>query len=256
MLSTAAPDAGDARLELAAYAAALEAWLATRPSELRDAARPIPDYAQRVEATSRLLDRLFRDGWSRYGWPDWAGGLGGDVLHRAALWEALARHGVPGMALFEHLEILAPVLVALAPRDFVAAALPAYLCGRERWAQGFSEPEAGSDLASLRTRAIAVDGGYAITGRKIWTNPRGAFNPVVSDGEDIYLTGFSSVARFEPLTVAQEHARAKRIAKQKALAKKRAIAKKKKQAAAKKKKQQAAKKKAAKKKQQKKANGG
>jgi len=96
----------------------------------------------------------------------------------------------------------------------------------------------------------------AVTGRKIWTNPRGAFNPVVSDGEDIYLTGFSSVARFEPLTVAQEHARAKRIAKQKALAKKRAIAKKKKQAAAKKKKQQAAKKKAAKKKQQKKQNGG
>jgi hypothetical protein len=92
----------------------------------------------------------------------------------------------------------------------------------------------------------------AVTGRKIWTSPRGAFNPVVSDGQDIYLTGFSSVARFEPLTVAQERARAKRVAKQKALAKKRALAKKKKQAAKKKaaKKKhakQAAKKKAAKK---------
>jgi outer membrane protein assembly factor BamB len=95
----------------------------------------------------------------------------------------------------------------------------------------------------------------AVSGRRIWTNPRGAFNPVVSDGEDIYLTGFSSVARFEPLTVAQEHARAQRVAKQKALAKKRAIAKKKKQAAAKKKKKQAAKKHAAKKKQQKKKSG-
>ncbi len=94
----------------------------------------------------------------------------------------------------------------------------------------------------------------AVTGRKIWNNARGAFNPVISDGQDIYLTGFSSVARFEPLTVAQERARAKRIAKQKALAKKRAIAKKKKQAAAKKK--QAAKKKAAKKKKQQKKKGG
>jgi outer membrane protein assembly factor BamB len=88
----------------------------------------------------------------------------------------------------------------------------------------------------------------AVTGRVIWKSPRGAYNPVVSDGEDIFLTGYASVARFQPLTVAQEKARANRIAKQKALAKKRAIAKKKKQAAAKKKKKQAAKKKAAKKK--------
>ena len=99
----------------------------------------------------------------------------------------------------------------------------------------------------------------AVTGRRIWKSGRGAYNPVVSDGEDIFLTGFASVARLQPLTVAQEKARAKRIAKQKALAKKHALAKKKKQAAKKKaakkkqaakKKKQAAKKKAAKKKQQ------
>jgi outer membrane protein assembly factor BamB len=91
----------------------------------------------------------------------------------------------------------------------------------------------------------------ANTGRRIWVSSRGAFNPVVSDGSDIYLTGFSSVARFEPLTAAQERLRAKRAkAKKKALAakkKKQAAAKKKKkkQAAAKKKKQAAKKKKAA-----------
>jgi hypothetical protein len=94
----------------------------------------------------------------------------------------------------------------------------------------------------------------ARTGRRIWTSERGAFNPVVSDGQMIYLTGFSSVGAFEPLTAAQERKRAerqaakKKAAKQKA-AKKKAAAKKKKQAAAKKK--QAAKKKAvAKKKKQ------
>jgi putative pyrroloquinoline-quinone binding quinoprotein len=97
----------------------------------------------------------------------------------------------------------------------------------------------------------------ARTGRKIWVSSRGAFNPVVSDGQTIYLTGFSSVGAFEPLTVAQERARAKKAAAKKKAAKKRQAAKKKKQAAKKKKqaakkKKQAAKKKAAKKKKQKK----
>ena len=103
----------------------------------------------------------------------------------------------------------------------------------------------------------------ARTGRVIWKSPRGAFNPVVSDGETIYLTGFSSVAAFEPLTVAQEKARAAKAAKKKQAAKKKAQAKKKKLAAKKKaakkkaqakKKKQAAKKKAAKKKKQQKQN--
>jgi alkylation response protein AidB-like acyl-CoA dehydrogenase len=86
------------------------------------------------------------------------------------MWEALTRHGVPGLALFEHLEVLGPTLVALGARPFVAEALPAFLRGEQLWSQGFSEPDAGSDLASLRTRAVAVDGGWAVTGRKIWTS--------------------------------------------------------------------------------------
>jgi alkylation response protein AidB-like acyl-CoA dehydrogenase len=119
---------------------------------------------------SALLGELFDEGWGRYGWPERVGGLGGTIRHRAAMWEALARHGVPGMALFEHLEVLAPTLVALGPAAFLADAMPAFLAGRERWSQGFSEPDAGSDLASLRTRGAAVDDGYVITGRKIWTS--------------------------------------------------------------------------------------
>jgi outer membrane protein assembly factor BamB len=93
----------------------------------------------------------------------------------------------------------------------------------------------------------------ARTGRKVWTSSRGAFNPVVSDGQNIYLTGFSSLAEFEPLTAQQERKRAKRLAAQKKAAKKHAAAKKKKHAAAVKKKKLAAKKKkaaAAKKKKQ------
>ncbi len=153
-----------------AYAAAFEAWLASPPEELRAAARPIAAYEERVAVTSALMRVLFDEGWSRYGWPVRVGGLGGDILHRAAMWEALARHGLPAMALFEHLEVLVPTLVAMGEPGFVAQVLPRFLRGEQLWSQGFSEPDAGSDLAAARTRAVAVDGGYAITGRKIWTS--------------------------------------------------------------------------------------
>jgi outer membrane protein assembly factor BamB len=92
----------------------------------------------------------------------------------------------------------------------------------------------------------------ARTGKKVWHSPRGAFNPIVSNGQEIYITGFSSVAALQPLTEAQEQARKARIAKKKAAAKKKKAAAKKRKAA---KKKQAAKnkKKAAAKKKAKKA---
>ncbi|MBL7490437.1 acyl-CoA dehydrogenase family protein [Frankia sp. AgB1.9] len=166
----AAPGAGDPRADPLGFAAAFEEWAAAGPAELRVAARPIAEYADRVAATSALMRVLFDEGWSRYGWPVELGGLGGGIQHRAALWDVLARAGLPTMALFEHLEILAPTLAALGEPAFVAEVLPRFLRGDETWSQGFSEPEAGSDLASLRTRAVPAEGGYLITGRKIWTS--------------------------------------------------------------------------------------
>ena len=171
MLVTAATqDSSDPLLDLAAYAPALEAWLDDDPPTLRAARVPLPDFSARVEAMCHLMAALFDAGWSRYGWPVELGGAGGTIAHRGAMWEALARHGVPGMALFEHLEILAPALAAHGPTPFVAEKLPAFLAGRELWSQGFSEPEAGSDLASLRTTAVSDGDDYVINGRKIWTS--------------------------------------------------------------------------------------
>jgi outer membrane protein assembly factor BamB len=96
----------------------------------------------------------------------------------------------------------------------------------------------------------------ARTGKEVWHSPRGAFNPIVSNGQEIYITGFSSVAALQPLTEAQEQARKARIAKQKAAAKKKKAAAKKRKAAktkAAKKKAKAKKKKAAAKKKAKQA---
>jgi len=156
--------------DIGAYSNALEGWLGSNADVLTLAAAAIPEYATRVDAMRQLMAALHADGWSRYGWPEAVGGLGGTILHRAAMWEVLSRRNVPGMALFEHLEILAPALVALGPTDFVADALPRFLAGEELWSQGFSEPDAGSDLASLRTTARLTDDGYVLNGRKIWTS--------------------------------------------------------------------------------------
>lgn len=160
----------DPLLDLCTFAGELEAWLDDKPAELIEAQAPHPRYSERVEVMRALMGALFDARWSRYGWPAELGGCGGTIAHRAAMWEALARHGVPGMALFEHLEILAPVLAADGPQAFVAEALPAFLAGRELWSQGFSEPGAGSDLASLRTVAVRDGDDYVVTGRKIWTS--------------------------------------------------------------------------------------
>ena len=169
-MSLLAPEQEALRDDVLAYAAALDRWLAEGPTALRAASRPIASYQRRVEAMSDLMAALYDAGWSRFGWPEHLGGHGGTIVHRAAMWHLLARHGVPSMAVFEHLEVLAPTLAALGPPEFVAEALPAFLGGRETWAQGFSEPDAGSDLASLRTRAVEAGDGYRITGRKIWTS--------------------------------------------------------------------------------------
>jgi len=170
-LTSIAPAAHEPALgDVGTYRVAFEAWLESRPAALESACAPRASYAGRVESMRALMALLTAEGWARWGWTDHVGGLGGTIEHRAAMWEGLARHGVPGMALFEHLEVLAPSLVELGRPAFVAAAMPRFLSGEELWSQGFSEPESGSDLASLRTTATPDGDGYRITGRKIWTS--------------------------------------------------------------------------------------
>jgi alkylation response protein AidB-like acyl-CoA dehydrogenase len=160
----------DPLLELAAFAAAFEQWTTDAHPALQRATVALPGLDERVAAMRDLFGVLFEADWARYGWPVEVGGLGGTIEHRAAMWEILARRGVTGMALFEHLEVLAPSLMALAQPSFAAHALPAFLSGRELWAQGFSEPDSGSDLASLRTVARRDGDDFVINGRKIWTS--------------------------------------------------------------------------------------
>jgi alkylation response protein AidB-like acyl-CoA dehydrogenase len=122
-------------------------------------------------AHSRLLmNWLFDGGWVRWGWPQEVGGLGGSSIIRCEILERLALHGYEIPHHLQVLEVVGPAVVNHAPK-LAAAMFPAALRGDELWCQGFSEPEAGSDLAALRTRAtLRDDGRFVINGQKVWTS--------------------------------------------------------------------------------------
>jgi alkylation response protein AidB-like acyl-CoA dehydrogenase len=155
---------------LSEFRAQLRAWLLANAGQLVDLTAPRPDYEARVVAARGLQRVLYEAGWARFGWPTWSGGLGGSSLHRGIVYEELSGTGWHGPAIFEHVEIIAPTLLAYARPEFVAEALPRFLDGTRSWAQGFSEPDAGSDLASLRTRGVVDGDTVVVTGQKLWTS--------------------------------------------------------------------------------------
>ena len=154
----------------AAEAAAFRRWLVDNGDELAELRVLHVDADDRVEVLRKLQKTLHRAGWATLGWPVEVGGRGGNILHRAAIYEELANAGYPPRFVFEHLEVLLPSLVRFGQPDLMAELLPAMLSGEETWSQGFSEPGAGSDLASLRTRAVRDGAHWVINGHKIWTS--------------------------------------------------------------------------------------
>jgi alkylation response protein AidB-like acyl-CoA dehydrogenase len=148
----------------------LDGWIDEHEAALDGLRDPDPDPLRQIEKSRQLQRALHEGGWAQCGWPEIVGGTGGSILHRAVVCERLTRRGFVTFGMFEHLEVLLPALIRFGAPDFVATAGPEFLSGRGSWAQGFSEPDAGSDLISLRTTARRVDGGFRIDGRKIWTS--------------------------------------------------------------------------------------
>ncbi|MCW2515205.1 MAG: putative acyl-CoA dehydrogenase FadE17 [Mycobacterium sp.] len=128
------------------------------------------DVDSQMTHSAQLLNWLFDGGWVRYGWPEDVGGLGGPPVVRLQILERLTLRGYPIPEHLFALEVVGPAVVSHAPA-LAATFMPAALRGDELWCQGFSEPEAGSDLAALRTRAtVADDGNFVVSGQKIWTS--------------------------------------------------------------------------------------
>ncbi|MDI9940132.1 MULTISPECIES: acyl-CoA dehydrogenase family protein [Rhodococcus] len=153
---------------IAEHTADLAEWIGENSDTLDNFRRTVAGGVRaEIEHNRELMTLLYEAGWSRWGWPEEVGGLGGSELHRAALYDGLGAAGIEIPEVFVIIETVAPVLAHYAP-ELAADHLPAYLRGDEVWGQGFSEPEAGSDLASVRTSARATDDGFLLNGQKIW----------------------------------------------------------------------------------------
>lgn len=111
-------------------------------------------------------------GWSCVGWPVEHGGRGLDVARQVIFHEEYARAGAPGRLGHIGEGLLGPTLIAHGTAEQRRRFLPGIREGREFWAQGYSEPGAGSDLAALRTRAELDPalGEWRLSGQKVWTS--------------------------------------------------------------------------------------
>lgn len=151
----------------------VRAWLA---AHVPDPPLPSGDTREGFAAHLAWERTLFDAGWAVVSWPREYGG------REATLWEWLIfeeeyyRAGAPQRVTQNGIFLLAPTIFEFGTPEQQARILPAMAAGEQTWAQGWSEPNAGSDLAGISSRAVRDDaaGGWRLTGQKTWTT-RGAF---------------------------------------------------------------------------------
>ena len=119
-------------------------------------------------AASEWHRRLAARGWAAPSWPAEYGGPGWSARQRQIFEEEMARAGAPRLPAMG-LQMCAPVLLRYGTEAQKARFLPGILSGEEYWCQGYSEPNAGSDLAALQLQAVCDGDDYVLNGTKIWT---------------------------------------------------------------------------------------
>ena len=155
-----------------AFRAEAAAWLAANvpaPGTLASL-----DTAEGFEQHRAFEAAMFADRWSVVSWPEEFGGRGVGIIEWLIFEEEYYRAGGPKRVSQNGIFLLAPTIFDFGTPEQQARFLPAMAEGTEIWCQGWSEPDAGSDLASLRSKATRVDGGWVLDGQKTWAS-RGAF---------------------------------------------------------------------------------
>jgi alkylation response protein AidB-like acyl-CoA dehydrogenase len=142
----------------------LRGWLAeNHPGD------PPEDDKEAFEFRRRWQRTMYEAGWAGISWPKEYGGRGATLIEQAIFFEEMVRAKAPSVANILGLVMGGPVVITHGTEEQKKRYLEPILSAEEIWCQGFSEPEAGSDLASLKTRAVKRNGGWAVTGQKVWT---------------------------------------------------------------------------------------
>jgi len=144
----------------------LRAWFAAnRPGE-----EPTHDEDAHYAWRRDFQRRLAQDGLAAVHWPPEYGGRGATLTESAIFFEELGRSGAPLPANVLGVLLAGPTIMAWGNPEQKERYLAPILSAEEIWCQGFSEPDAGSDLAALKTRAVQDGDGWVVTGQKVWTS--------------------------------------------------------------------------------------
>ncbi len=114
--------------------------------------------------------KLASGGWTCVGWPQEYGGRGLSLSQEVIFHEEYARAGAPGRLGHMGETLLGPTLIAFGTEEQKQRFLPPVVAGEEIWCQGFSEPNAGSDVANVQTRAWLEGDEWVLEGQKVWTS--------------------------------------------------------------------------------------
>jgi alkylation response protein AidB-like acyl-CoA dehydrogenase len=149
----------------AAFRDELRSWL-----DENDPGPPPSGPGEQVQFELEWQRKLHAGGWAGVSWPQEYGGRGATLFEQAIFLEELARARAPRPANILGLVMGGPVVIAHGSEEQKERFLKPILSAEEIWCQGFSEPESGSDLASLKTRAVNSSGTWKVTGQKVWTS--------------------------------------------------------------------------------------
>ncbi|MGB5811612.1 MAG: acyl-CoA dehydrogenase family protein [Polyangiales bacterium] len=151
-----------------AFRAEVRAWLQeAMPEDIQRKANGEGHFAP--EDSERWHRILFEKGWVAPHWPEEVGGTGWDAAHRFIFNEEMEAAGAPPLSVFG-LSMVGPLIISFGTDEQKARFLPKILAAEEFWCQGYSEPNSGSDLASLRTTAEDAGDHFIVNGQKTWTS--------------------------------------------------------------------------------------
>jgi alkylation response protein AidB-like acyl-CoA dehydrogenase len=155
--------------------------------------KPLEESFPYLRAWQRKLDEGH---WAAVSWPKEYGGRSATLMQQAIFWEEMARAEAPSMANALGLGLIGPTIIAYGTPAQKKRFIPKILSAEEIWCQGFSEPNAGSDLASLQTEARLEGDRYVVNGQKVWTS----FG-WVADWCELVVRTDPAVAKHKGLTV-------------------------------------------------------
>jgi alkylation response protein AidB-like acyl-CoA dehydrogenase len=125
---------------------------------------------ERIDTLRRWQGRCYQAGYVGRAWPNEFGGGGRPAVEQIIVDQELAAAGAPEFVNVVGLDVLGPSLLRFGNDEQRHRHIPSILSAEEIWCQGFSEPDAGSDLASLRTRAVERDDHFVLSGQKTWVS--------------------------------------------------------------------------------------